>query len=201
MKYRHLVRMAFMIVFIIVFFSPCQNSVVKADEANEETDKKEKEARKDLKESRLLKKDIEKLLKKSKNNCDEKLLKDINKKILELDRLFMSLNNTAMIEGCFNDDEVSEIVNYFGYLQTVRFALTLKIGECAKKAILGIKHGQNKDVKVCEKNWCRDKADIPNDTYLYSKGSWKQKHDDQWAIKHIGSENQHGTLKTARQTL
>lgn len=58
--------------------------------------------------------------------------------------------------------------------------------EEAKKALLGLQHGQNKDVTVVEKNYCRDKADIPNDKYLYSKGSWRQKYDDQWAIKHIG---------------
>ncbi len=35
-------------------------------------------------------------------------------------------------------------------------------------------------------NFCRNKADIPNDPFFASKGSWQQSHLDQWAIQRVG---------------
>jgi len=37
-----------------------------------------------------------------------------------------------------------------------------------------------------EPNYCRDKQLRLNDPYFNNKGSWKQKYDDQWAIKRVG---------------
>jgi subtilisin family serine protease len=43
---------------------------------------------------------------------------------------------------------------------------------------------QRDDVIYSEPNYCRDKQ--ADDPYYISKGSWKQKYDDQWAIKRVG---------------
>ena len=140
-----------------------------------------------LEESRLLKKEIDKMVKEFKGNCDKDLLQKIEKEMSLLSKLQGTMQTMIVKSGePYSEEEMAEVVNFHGHLQGFQFDLYYSKAECAKKVLVGIKHGQNKDVTVCEKNWCRDKADIPNDTYLYSKGSWRQKYDDQWAIKHIG---------------
>ncbi len=140
-----------------------------------------------LKGTKLLKKEIDKMVKEFKGNCDKELLQKIEKKMSLLSKLQGTMQTMIVKTGePYSEEEMAEVVNFHGHLQGFQFDLYYSKAECAKKALVGLQHGRNKDVTVCEKNWCRDKADIPNDTYLYSKGSWRQKYDDQWAIKHIG---------------
>ena len=144
-------------------------------------------AHKFLEGSRLLKKEITKMVKEFKGNCDKDLSQKIEKKISTLRRLDYAIFDTSEVgSNPFSAAQEEEIMNIPGYIKGFETELHWSKTDCANEALIGIKHGQNKDVTVCEKNWCRDKADIPNDTYLYSKGSWRQKYDDQWAIKHIG---------------
>ncbi len=140
-----------------------------------------------LEASRLLKKEIAKMVKEFKGNCDKDLLQKIGKKISILRRLDGAIFNLSEAGyNPFNATQEEEADKIYGYIKGFETELHCSKTDCANEVLVSLQRGQKKNVTVCEKNWCRDKADIPNDTYLYSKGSWKQKHDDQWAIKHIG---------------
>jgi subtilisin family serine protease len=58
-------------------------------------------------------------------------------------------------------------------------------GEAVAKALLTLTSSAP-NLELAEPNLCREKKPGPADPYLRSRGTWKQAHDDQWAIKRVG---------------